>query len=282
MPDGGRPVLDSIVRTASRLPLAHLLRLAEHAGKPLLGMTYRRELVTANLARAFPRSDVAPLVDEFYTAFSQVCVEVLRARAMDAAELRGRVCYEGANALNGRRAVLLMAHHGNLVWAATALALNTCTPVSVVYKTPHIAAMGDLLLAIAKRFGVDAVPVKEVRQRLVKSRRQCRVWTIVADQRPGRDRHYATLCGQRTAFYAGPERIARALRCPVYYLSCQRVGAGRYRCVIDKIAEPPFEPGAVVERYARKLQADIDHAPADWLWSHDRWRGEPVGVVGLP
>ena len=270
-------VLDSIIRTASRLPLTHLHGLAEHVVKPISSFAYRRRLVTANLARAFPDAELAPLVEDFYTAFAQVCVEVLRARTMDAADLRERVCFEGADALNGRQALVLMAHHGNLVWAATALALHISTPVSVVYKTPHIAAMGQLLMAIAQRFGVDAVPVKEVRKRLVKSRQQCRIWTIVADQRPGKERHYANLCGQRTAFFNGPERIARALRLPVYYLSCQRMATGRYRCVMEKIAEPPYErTGVVVERYAQKVQADIDQAPADWLWSHDRWRGESI------
>ena len=270
-------MLDSIIRTASRLPLAQLHRLAEHAGKPIASMAYRRSMVKANLARAFPDAEVAPLVEAFYTAFAEVCVEVLRARTMDADELRERVCFDGAEALNGRQALLLMAHHGNLVWAATALALHISTPVSVVYKTPHIAAMARLLLAIAERFGVDAVPLKEVRKRLVKSRQQYRVWTLVADQRPSKDRHYADLCGQRTAFFAGPERMARAMRWPVYYLSCQRLEAGRYRCVVDKIAEPPYErEGVIVERYAQKLQADIDRAPADWLWSHDRWRGDSV------
>lgn len=266
-------MLDSIIRTGRKLPLERLHALAEHAGKPLAGMAYRRRLVAANLARAFPSTDVCSLVDDFYTAFAQVCVEVLHASSMDAAELRERVVFEGTEALNDRNAVLLMAHHGNLVWAVTGLALAISTPVSVVYKTPHVAAVGELLLAIAERFGVDPVPVKEVRRRLVASRRQCRVWTIVADQRPGKERHYAELCGQRTAFFTGPERIARTMRWPVYYLSCRRSAAGRYRCVVEKVAEPPFEhPGIVVERYAQKLQADIDHAPSDWLWSHDRWR----------
>ena len=197
-------MLDSIIRTASRLPPARLRGLAEHAVKPIASVAYRRQLVAANLARAFPDAELAPLMEDFYTAFAQVCVEVPWARTMDAAELRERVCFEGAEALNGRQAVLLMAHHGNLVWAATALALHIATPVSVVYKTPHIAAMRQLLTAIAERFGVDAVPVKEVRRHLVKSRQQCRVWTLVADQRPGKDRHYANLCGQRTAFFNGP------------------------------------------------------------------------------
>ena len=273
-------MLDSIIRSARQLPLERLYALAEHAGKPLCGIAYRRPLVAANLARAFPDADVGSLVDDFYAAFAQVCVEVLHASAMDAEELRERVVFEGAEALNDRHAVLLMAHHGNLVWAVTALALATSTPVSVVYKTPHVAAVGELLLAIAERFGVDPVPVKEVRKRLVASRRQCRVWTIVADQRPGKEHRYAELCGQRTAFFTGPERMAHTMRWPVYYLSCRRLATGRYGCVIEKIAEPPFErPGVVVERYAQKLQADIDDAPSDWLWSHDRWRASKADAA---
>ena len=83
----------------------------------------------------------------------------------------------------------------------------------------------------------------------------------------------ATLCGLRTAFFAGPERIARTFNWPVYYLSCRRVAPARYACSVEKIAEPPYaDVGVVTERYAAKLQADIDDAPEDWLWSHDRWR----------
>ena len=275
MSNGIPTVLHSLIRSASRLPVERLHHLARHIGEPLANAVYRRPLVLANLARAFPNADATALARGFYAAFAQVCVEVLRAGAMSPAELRERVTFVGADALNAGPALLLMAHHGNLVWAANALALEISAPVSVVYKTPHIAAMRSLLLEIAARFGVDPVAVKDVRRQLVKRRQEGlgRVWTLVADQRPGRDRHYAELCGQRTAFFAGPERIARALRWPVYYLSCQRTAPARYRCVVEKIAEPPYQaPGALTERYAAKLQADIDQAPEDWLWSHDRWR----------
>ncbi len=275
MSNGIPTVLHSLIRSASRLPVERLHHLAHDIGEPLANAVYRRPLVLANLARAFPNADATALARGFYAAFAQVCVEVLRAGAMSRAELRERVTFVGADALNDGPALLLMAHHGNLVWAANALALDISAPVSVVYKTPHIAAMRSLLLDIAARFGVDPVAVKDVRRHLVKRRQEGRgrVWTLVADQRPGRDCHYAELCGQRTAFFAGPERIARTFGWPVYYLSCQRTAPAHYRCVVEKIAEPPYEaPGTVTERYAAKLQADIDQAPEDWLWSHDRWR----------
>ena len=268
-------MLDSILRTVSRMPLQRLHALARDV-EPLARLAYRRGLVAANLASAFPDGDAEALANSFYWGYAQVCVEVVRALAMDADDLLARVDCEGAAALRDGNALLLMAHHANMIWAVLALAARIEAPVSIVYKPPHAPAMRQLLLAIAARFDVELVPVKDVRKKLVQRRERNRVWTLVADQRPGRDRHYAELCGRRTAFFLGPERIARALRWPVYYLSCQRTALGRYACRVEKVADPPHEqPGAIIDRYASLLQADIDRAPADWLWSHDRWRDAP-------
>ena len=265
-------MLGSVIEAASRARLDQLHRLADHVGAPLASIAYRRRIVAKNLARAFPQADQEALTDAFYRSFAQVCVEVVRALAMEPAELRRRVAIDGAERLNDG-GLLLMAHHGNLVWAVTALASGLRVPVSVVYKLPHLPAMRGLLLAIAERFDVDPVPVKALRKRLVAARQQQRVWTLVADQRPGDGCHATRLCGQRTAFHLGPERIARALKLSVYYLSCRRTAPGMYQCAVERIAEPPYgAEGCVVEAYAAKVQADIDHAPADWLWSHDRWR----------
>lgn len=267
-------ILARAIDTASRLPVDRLHQFG-HDLRPLLRIAYRRQVVAKNLAHAFPGTDPGPLTDGFYTAFVEVCMEILRARSIKAVELRERVTFEGASALNDRTALLLLAHHGNLVWSLIALAGEISVPVSVVYKTPHLTVMRDLLVGIATRFGVTPVPVKELRRRLVAERQQRRIWTLVADQRPGRDRHTVRLCGRETAFFGGPERVARALNWPVYYLSCERLAPGRYHCRIEKIAEAPFgSRGSVTERYAARVQADIDRAPADWLWSHDRWRGE--------
>ena len=266
--------LPYLIEKASRIPVDRLHQFG-HDLRPLLRTAYRRRIVAENLAYAFPDSDLEPLVDGFYTAFSEVCMEVLRGKSMTREELRTRVTFEGAAALNDGPALLLMAHHGNLVWSLIALAGEVSLPVSVVYKTPHLGLMRDLLVGIAERFGVTPVPVKELRRRLVAERQQRRIWTLVADQRPGRDRRMVRLCGRETAFFGGPERIARAFNWPVFYLSCERLAPARYHCRIEKIAEAPFgTDGSVTERYAACVQADIDRAPADWLWSHDRWRGD--------
>ena len=271
MPDS---LAQTLIRTVSRWPLERLHSLA-HDLAPV-GRLYRRRLVDRNLALAFPDatySDKRALARAFYQALAEVVVELFHALAMEREELRQRVVFEGADALN-HGGVLLLSHYGNLVWAATALSGEVRVPVNVVYKPPHLSFMLDVELAIAKRFGVRPIAVKSVPRELVSSRGEKRVWALAADQRPGKQCHQVALCGRPTAFYSGPERLARALKQPVYYLSCRRSAPGLYRCKIECIAEPPYEDlGAVTRAYAQKLQADIDHAPADWLWSHNRWRG---------
>ena len=265
-------MLGSILQVTSRWPLARLhggMRVVE----PLMRASYRRRVVEENLKRAFPDADTAKLVREFYAGFCQASAEVVRSLGMEATELRERVTFEGAEALDKGNALLLMAHHGNLIWAITALAGEIAAPVSIVYKPPHTPAVRSHLMAVAERFGLSLVPVKDLRRAFLKQRQERPVWTLVADQRPGgRDRQTVDFCGRETAFFAGPERLARVLKWPVYYLSCQRRGPGRYHCRIDKIADPPHQRGSVVEAYVAKLQADVDQAPADWLWSHKRWR----------
>lgn len=266
-------LLDAIIRTVSRMPLARLHVLARDAA-PLARLGYRPKVVTANLARAFPDADPKALAKAFYAGLAEACVEVVRALAMDPEELLARVSCAGEEALRGGNAVLLMAHQANMIWAVLALARRIPAPVSIVYKPPHAPATRDLLIGVAGRFDVELVPVRDVRRRLMqKGARQGRLWTLVADQRPGRDPHYAELCGRPTPFFAGPERIARAFGWPVYYLSCRRTAPGRYHCRVAPVAVPPHTTaGDITQRYAQLLQADIDHAPADWLWSHDRWR----------
>ncbi|MCY3840365.1 MAG: hypothetical protein OXH09_17240 [Gammaproteobacteria bacterium] len=189
-------MLDSILNTTSRWPLARL-----HGGvrfvEPLLRATYRRKVVEDNLRQAFPDEDTAKLVRAFYSGFCQAWVEVVRSLEIDVAELGERVTFEGAEALDEGNALLLMAHHGNLIWAITALAERLEAPVAIVYKPPHTPAVREHLLAVAARFGLTLVPVKDMRREFLKRRHERPVWTLVADQRPGgRDCHTVDFCAR--------------------------------------------------------------------------------------
>lgn len=264
------------LRIASRLPLAFLYPI----GRLLIPLARaaapgRRRVAERNLAAVFPGPELRVLVRRFYAAAADVAMESIRLMSIPKARLGARVRLEGAEALDGGGALVLTAHHGNMLWAVSALADAVPAPVFVVYKEPHGAVLHRMLNAIGDRFDGMLAPLRAVRRTVLRCRREGGVLVLVADQRPGSaERRELEFCGRRTAFFTGPDRIGHALGWPVYYLSCRRTGRGRYLCRIEKLCEPPYEeenPG-IVDRYAARLEADIRRAPEDWLWFHKRWR----------
>ena len=279
-PDGrkGRDTaaLFAALHIASRLPLALLYPI----GRLLLPLARaavpsRRRVAERNLAAVFPGAELRLLTRRFYLAAADVAMESVRLMSIPKAQLSARVRLEGAAALDGGGALLLTAHHGNMLWAVSALTEAVSAPLFVVYKEPHGAVLHRMLNAIGDRFQGTLVPLRKTRREVFRCRQESGVLVLVADQQPGAaERREVMFCGRRTAFFAGPDRIGRALGWPVYYLSCRRTGRGRYLCRVEKLCEPPYEEDGVgiVQSYAARLEADILSAPEDWLWFHKRWK----------
>lgn len=264
------------LRLASRLPLACLYPV----GRLLVPLARafvpsRRRVAARNLAAVFPGAAQRPLTRRVYAAAADVAMESVRLMSMPKAELGARVRVEGAEALDGGGALLLTAHHGNMLWAVSAMTEAVSAPLFVVYKEPHGAVLHRMLNAIGDRFEGTLVPLRKARREMLRCRQENGVLVLVADQRPGSaERREVAFCGRRTAFFTGPDRIGRALGWPAYYLSCRRTGRGRYLCRVEKLCDPPYDEdnAGIVERYAARLEAEVRRAPEDWLWFHKRWR----------
>jgi KDO2-lipid IV(A) lauroyltransferase len=101
---------------------------------------------------------------------------------------------------------------------------------------------------------------------------------MIADQVPrtSPDRHWTRFLHQDTAFFKGPERLGRALRSRIVYVSMRRLGRGRYEIELEPLTAGERLPnGAATERYVRVLERDIQADPAGWWWSHKRWKLAP-------
>jgi KDO2-lipid IV(A) lauroyltransferase len=109
--------------------------------------------------------------------------------------------------------------------------------------------------------------------------RAARVLGLIADQVPrtSPDRLWTRFLNQDTAFFKGPERMARVLRAPIVYASMRRLDRGRYEVELMPltVAGERLPGGTATERYARVLERDIIREPAAWWWSHRRWKLSP-------
>jgi Kdo2-lipid IVA lauroyltransferase/acyltransferase len=99
---------------------------------------------------------------------------------------------------------------------------------------------------------------------------------MVADQEPTTSEHkyWTRFLGRDTAFYMGPEEIARVTRFPVFFVAMRRLSRGYYEMQFQQLAEAGqvMPSGVLTERYARLVEAQIHAAPPDWPWSHKRWK----------
>lgn len=275
-----------LVKLLSYLPLKVL-----HAIAILLyvciyyGVRYRRKLVIANLQRVFPdysTADIETLAKSFYWNYSQVLVEIIKATSIDVELLKRRVSIENPEVITdyltrGQSVLVAMGHQCNVEWLALATGLQLGYPLDAVYKPIHNKALDDLILASRSRFDGKLISSKDTLAEILRRRDIVRCIAIAPDQLPRRrhQKYWSRFLNQDTAFYFGLETIARVTECPVVFMAMKRTAPGRYTALVTPIAEPPYqrgENGMITEKYVRLLEAQVLEHPADWLWSHRRWR----------
>ncbi len=273
------------LRILSSLPLPAWYAIASFLAFVLdKVMKSRREIVDMQLAACFPDRDkdwIAATRTAFYRNFADVSVEIIKAVTMKPGEIASRVTLENPEAARaamdaGQSIIIVTSHNCNWEWALLKLSLEMGHPVHATYK-PLKGRWGDrLMMTIRSRFGAEMIPARRLLLRVMRHRGPARVIAMVADQAPTSSgvRYFTQFMGLDTAFFIGPEAIAKAGKLPVFYIAMRRVSRGHYRIHFVEIAAGGEElpTGAVIERYAAEIEAVTRERPPDWLWNYRRWK----------
>jgi KDO2-lipid IV(A) lauroyltransferase len=273
------------IRVFSRVPLALLYPFARLvawcAWRPF---PYRRRVVEDNLKASFPEWDDAAresVIRDYYRGFADVFIEVLRSLRLSREELARRLVLKNpevvlADTARGKPVFLLGAHQCNWEWMLLALSSQLGVPVDAAYKP-----LGDNwaeveLRKLRSRLGARMIPAPELLGDIIKQRNTPRAIAILADQEPkaGERKQWVRFLNRDTAFYIGPEEMARSTRYSAFFLAIKRTSRGHYEVEFLRIAEAgeQLPAGEFTARYARMVEEQIRAAPADWPWSHKRWK----------
>ena len=279
------PLSKSLLKLLSALPMSWLYGLSGPFYLLLFYiLRFRKKIAKDNVRRAFPDMHPAQqtaLVRDFYKNLSDVALEITRSLSMPPSELQRCVTFTNLELIlqplkRNQTILLASAHHCNPVWAILALGQHLETPLDGIYKPLHLAWMDELVLESLSRFNLTPVPAKTCTAELIRQAANIRAIAIVADQVPRRrDKAYwTTFLHQDTPFYLGLEKIASMFKYPVYFMSQKRTGRGRYEASFQELALPPYEKDShfISEHYARAVERQILQSPADWLWTHRRWK----------
>jgi Kdo2-lipid IVA lauroyltransferase/acyltransferase len=273
------------VRLLSRLPFGALYLLADLLGWLAFRVfPHRDEVVRGNLAKCFPELDEAAITTirrRYYAGFADVLVEVIKSATLRAEEIRKRVRIVGLEQAReilaqGQTVLLAAAHQCNWEWMLLSLSLELDYPLDAAYK-PLVDSWAEReMKKVRSRFGSRLIPAKELLADIIKRGKVVRAIAMVADQEPttSEHKHWTRFLNRDTAFYMGPEEIARVTRFPVFFIGMKRITRGFYEMRFTPLSSPgeSLKPGELTERYVRQVEQQIRESPPDWPWSHKRWK----------
>ncbi|MBV9913090.1 MAG: lysophospholipid acyltransferase family protein [Sinobacteraceae bacterium] len=273
------------VRLLATLPLSVLYGLSSVIGWLAFHVfPHRAPLVREHLRIAFPDRDeqgIREIMRRYYAGFADMFMEIVKSAKLPPEEFRRRVKIVNLERARqyldqGQSVLMVAAHQCNWEWMLLAFSLELGYPVDAAYK-PLVNPWAEREMKIVRsRFGCLLIPAKELLPQIIKRRGIVRAIAMVADQEPttSEHKHWTRFLNRDTAFYMGPEEIARVTHLPVFFIVMRRVSRGFYELGLEPLLGPGerLAPGELTERYARLVEQQIRDAPPDWPWSHKRWK----------
>lgn len=254
-------------------------------------LRYRRKVASGNIAASFPEKSDAEhrrICRQFYRNFSDYIFETLKLAHISDDEMRRRMTFENVELMNrhiasGRNVVAYFSHCFNWEWApSVTLHYDHTTDRKVefcqVYRPLRNPVFDNLMLRLRGRFGSLSLKKRSVLRDLLRFRRDATVTVtgFMSDQKPshGDPIHVVDFLHRPTAVITGTETLAARLAMAAVYWDISKVSRGHYRIVMRELsdnvgAEPPME---VTHRYFAMLADTISRNPANWLWTHKRWK----------
>jgi KDO2-lipid IV(A) lauroyltransferase len=273
------------IRVFSRVPLFIWYPVARFlAWMSWRVIPYRRHVVVANLTASFPEwtdEQRERVIRDYYRGFADMLVEIMRSSRLTRRELEERVVLRNPQLVRdeiakGKPILLVAAHQANWEWMLLGLSTQLGYPVDAAYK-PLVDNWAEIeMRKLRSRFGARLIPAQELLGDIIRQRNSPRAIAMVADQEPvtSERKHWIRFLNRDTAFFLGPEEITRTTKYASFFLRLRRTSRGHYEVEFVPLsaAGEKLQSGEYTERYARLVEAQIRESPADWPWSHKRWK----------
>lgn len=262
---------------------------------------YRRDMVMLNLSRSFPElkyKEIRKICKDFYRHFGEIFAETIWFGGSSYRRLRkSRIVTvmnqsEVSELFDSTPSMTVLSTHcGN--WEILGGLLGYDTPdgsrlsvpesaISVVYKKMS-NAVSDRVFALNRIAPLEKVGTEceveshNILRYSLKHRNERRMYIYPTDQAPywGAGKHpIGMFMNQQTNAMMGSVGVACKLSHSVMYLKMKRVERGRYEMTFIPICRDAslVTPEEIMRRYYDLLQEEIQETPANWLWSHNRWK----------
>ena len=262
---------------------------------------YRYDVVLTNVSRSFPDKkykEISGIVHDFYRHFGEILAEAIWFSGSSYKRLfdSGIVTVMNPEELNEiflstPSMTVLSTHCGN--WELMGGFLGYRTPsgvkvaiqeedIRVVYKKLSSPVFDEVFklnrISPLERVGTSCeVESSNILRQALAGKGQRLLYIYPTDQAPywkaakhpiGEFLHQETYC------MLGSVGAACKLSHSVMYMKMQRIERGRYEITFIPICRDASQstPEELMRKYYDLLEEEIKETPANWLWTHKRWK----------
>lgn len=245
---------------------------------------YRKKVVMDNLAVAFPGKSTAEkkaIAKQFYKNFTDTFIEAIKSLSMSTAEFDRRCTVDMKDieklVKKGKSIQLHSGHQMNWEFGNLVFARNLMSKVEWIgiYKEIHNPAFNKLFLKLRAKFGGTFVSTREFRTRMHTLFKSQYSIGLIADQNTSPQVGYwLYFFTKPVPFITGPEKSALKNNTAVVFVNFVKKKRGHYHFETKTAAEngSDYQPGELTIMYRDFLEASIRNQPANYLWTHKRWK----------
>lgn len=253
---------------------------------------YRRQVVLDNLKIAFPEKTEAErkvIANKFYQYFTDSFIETLKFMSISKRQMLKRTSgtYDIINRLlaEGKNVNLLCGHQFNWEYANLLYSAVLKIPFVTIYHPLSNKAFDRIMLYIRRRFGAILVSSTGFGNKMHTVFKSQYALVLAADQSPSYHTkgYWLNFFGKPTAFLKGPEKSAMRNKVPVVFVGFKRTKRGYYHFESVLLTENGGNTanGEITKSYRTELEKAIKTDPANYLWSHKRFKMEWKPEYGL-
>ena len=253
---------------------------------------YRKKMILTNLKLSFPEkseAEIKQICKEFYKNLSDILLEGIKGFSMSGDQIVKRYSIEKNPLIeklqaHGKSFIVTTAHLANWEWGVSATGLYFNHRVLGVYKKLTHPDINKYIEESRSLYNITLSEMSDTAKLLsTKHNLDPFALVLIADQRPSNPRKafWTHFLNRETAFFYGAEKFSFDYNYPTFFFNIIRVKRGYYRVEIDALCENPanLKKGELIKRYRDKLESAIRKRPAEWLWSHNRWKHKrPEGM----
>jgi len=244
---------------------------------------YRREVVMNNLEIAFPEKTVKErlkIAKQFYHNLIDSFIETIKFISITpkAAFKRGSADVELINQLieKGYNVHAMACHQFNWEYANILYPLKLTAPFVGVYMPISNKILNRIFYNFRKRHGTVLVSATEFKSKMHQVFSGRYVLALAADQNPGdpTNAYWVNFFGRLTPFVTGPAKGAVKNNSAVVMVGFRKIKRGYYHFDCKLLTEhaSQFTPQQLTVIYKNEVEKIIRQDPANYLWSHRRWK----------